>query len=76
MSQRTVAHIRPHSPGRICKLFTPGGLGLKITHMKEWHKHAFILEFGAVMNRNYYLPPISDTDTGMIFLFPAPLQMH
>jgi hypothetical protein len=29
MSQRTVAHIRPHSPGGICKLYTPGGLGLK-----------------------------------------------
>ncbi len=28
MSQRTVAHIRPHSPGGICKLYTPGGLGL------------------------------------------------
>jgi hypothetical protein len=39
MSQRTVAHMRPHSTGGICKLYTPGGLGLITIHSYSMLDH-------------------------------------
>jgi hypothetical protein len=53
MSQRTVAHIRPHSLGEICKLYSPGGLGLILISII---KQLFTNFNGELHSKIFYIP--------------------